>query len=63
MIADTLSAMDTLLHSCVGVVCLSRAESGYKNIRKPAVGVKNGNALFLIYSGLAHSVTDGKICV
>lgn len=51
------------LHSCVGVVCLSHAESGHKSIRKPAVGVKNGNAPFLIYSVLACSVPDGKICV
>lgn len=63
MIADALSAVDTPLHSCVGVVCLSHAESRHKSIRKPAVGVKNGNAPFLIYSGLARSVTDGKICV
>lgn len=59
MIADALSAVDTPLHSCVGVVCLSHAESRHKNIRKPAVGIKNGNAPFLIYSGLACSVTDG----
>lgn len=63
MIADALSAVDTSLHSCVGVVCLSHAESGHKSIRKPAVGVKNRNAPFLIYSVLACSVPDGKICV
>lgn len=63
MIADALSAVDTSLHSCVGVFCLSHAESGHKSIRKPAVGVKNGNAPFLIYSVLACSVPDGKICV
>lgn len=63
MIAEALSAVDTSLHSCVGVVCLSHAESGHKSIRKPAVGVKNGNAPFLIYSVLACSVPDGKICV
>lgn len=60
MIADALSAVATPLHSCVGVVCLSHAESGHKSIRKPAVGVKKGSAPFLIYSGPPVVVQMGR---